>query len=148
MYHRCNHKHIYTILENSKLPKLLENCFDLVGKGGWTPIVTWIIGSEVLWAILNFKKNQSRKFWIELFFSLHTQLDHNSSHHLNPMRKLIFGIKVYKYILVCLHPINKHNASSVFLYKNGGTTHHSILHQKFAHLCHFMDIMLHPSYDH
>jgi hypothetical protein len=28
--------------KNSKLPKLLESCFELVGKGGWPPISTWI----------------------------------------------------------------------------------------------------------
>jgi hypothetical protein len=29
--------------KNSKLPKLPENCFELVEKGGWPPISTWII---------------------------------------------------------------------------------------------------------
>ena len=28
--------------KNSKLPKLLENCLEPVGKGGWPPISTWI----------------------------------------------------------------------------------------------------------
>jgi hypothetical protein len=28
--------------KNSKLPKLPENCFELVGKGGWPSISTWI----------------------------------------------------------------------------------------------------------
>jgi hypothetical protein len=28
--------------KNSKLSKLLESCFELVGKGGWPPISTWI----------------------------------------------------------------------------------------------------------
>jgi hypothetical protein len=28
--------------KNSKLPKLLENCFEPVKKGGWPPISTWI----------------------------------------------------------------------------------------------------------
>jgi hypothetical protein len=28
--------------KNSKLSKLSENCFDLVGKGGWPPISTYI----------------------------------------------------------------------------------------------------------
>jgi hypothetical protein len=28
--------------KNSKLPKLLENCFEPAGKGGWTLISTWI----------------------------------------------------------------------------------------------------------
>jgi hypothetical protein len=31
--------------KNSKLPKLPENCFEPVGKGGWPPISTWIIES-------------------------------------------------------------------------------------------------------
>jgi hypothetical protein len=30
------------IAKNSKLPKLSENCFELVGKGGWPSISTWI----------------------------------------------------------------------------------------------------------
>jgi hypothetical protein len=29
--------------KNSKLPKLSENCFEPVGRGGWPPISTWII---------------------------------------------------------------------------------------------------------
>jgi hypothetical protein len=29
--------------KNSKLPNLPENCFELVEKGGWTPIYTYII---------------------------------------------------------------------------------------------------------
>jgi hypothetical protein len=28
--------------KNSKLPKLQENYFEPVGKGGWPPISTWI----------------------------------------------------------------------------------------------------------
>ena len=28
--------------KNSKLPKLLENCFEPVAKGGWPLISTWI----------------------------------------------------------------------------------------------------------
>jgi hypothetical protein len=28
--------------KNSKLPKLLENCFEPVGKGGWPLISIWI----------------------------------------------------------------------------------------------------------
>jgi hypothetical protein len=30
------------LAKNSKLPKLPENCFEPVGKGGWPPISTWI----------------------------------------------------------------------------------------------------------
>jgi hypothetical protein len=29
--------------KNSKLPKLPENCFEPVGKGGWPPISIWIM---------------------------------------------------------------------------------------------------------
>jgi hypothetical protein len=29
--------------KNSKLPNLSENCFELVGKGGWPLISIWII---------------------------------------------------------------------------------------------------------
>jgi len=28
--------------KNSKLPKMSENCFEPVGKGGWPPISLWI----------------------------------------------------------------------------------------------------------
>jgi hypothetical protein len=31
------------IAKNSKLPKLRENYFELVGEGGWPPISIWII---------------------------------------------------------------------------------------------------------
>jgi hypothetical protein len=30
------------IAKNSKFPKLAENCFERVGKGGWPLISTWI----------------------------------------------------------------------------------------------------------
>jgi hypothetical protein len=33
--------------KNSKLPKLAENCFEPVDKGGWPLISTWIILSEM-----------------------------------------------------------------------------------------------------
>jgi hypothetical protein len=33
--------------KNSKLPKLSENCFEIVRKGGWPPISTWIKGFYV-----------------------------------------------------------------------------------------------------
>jgi hypothetical protein len=33
--------------KNSKLPKLPENCFEPVGKGGWPPISTWINVSHI-----------------------------------------------------------------------------------------------------
>jgi hypothetical protein len=31
--------------KNSKLPKMSENCFEPVGKGGWPPISIWIIST-------------------------------------------------------------------------------------------------------
>jgi len=31
--------------KNSKLPKLPENCFETIGKGGWPSISTWITQS-------------------------------------------------------------------------------------------------------
>jgi hypothetical protein len=33
--------------KNSKLPKLSENCFEPVGKGGWPPISIWIVITEI-----------------------------------------------------------------------------------------------------
>jgi hypothetical protein len=35
--------------KNSKLPKLPENCFEPVGKGGWPPISTWIKSTCFCW---------------------------------------------------------------------------------------------------
>jgi hypothetical protein len=34
--------------KNSKLPKMSENYFEPVGKGGWPPISIWIIWSGML----------------------------------------------------------------------------------------------------
>jgi hypothetical protein len=54
--------------KNSKLPKLLENCFELVGKGGWPPISTWInppsLGSNGI-HFIEFP-HQMRKFLLNL----------------------------------------------------------------------------------
>jgi hypothetical protein len=38
---KCSQK--LKIAKNSKLPKLLKNCFEPVRKGGWPLISTWII---------------------------------------------------------------------------------------------------------
>jgi hypothetical protein len=38
--------------KNSKLPKLPENCFEPVGKGGWPPISTWITQSSDIYPII------------------------------------------------------------------------------------------------
>jgi hypothetical protein len=35
--------------KNSKLPKLPENCFEPVGKGGWPSISTWIMVFLLTW---------------------------------------------------------------------------------------------------
>jgi hypothetical protein len=37
--------------KNSKLPKLPENCFEPVEKGGWPPISTWINVGYVLYSL-------------------------------------------------------------------------------------------------
>jgi hypothetical protein len=55
-------------VKNSKLPKLLENCFELVGKGGWPLISNWInppsLGSNGL-HFVDFP-HQMRKFLLNL----------------------------------------------------------------------------------
>jgi hypothetical protein len=54
--------------KNSKLPKLSENCFELVGKGGWPPISIWInppsLGRNGLHCIE--VPHQMRKFLLNL----------------------------------------------------------------------------------
>ena len=54
--------------KNSKLPKLLENCFEPVGRGGWPLISTWInppsLGSNGLLCV-EFP-HQMRKFLLNL----------------------------------------------------------------------------------
>jgi len=50
--------------KNSKLPKMSENCFELVGKGGWPPISIWITYS------LSFLSNNCDMFFIIKYFSL------------------------------------------------------------------------------
>jgi hypothetical protein len=37
--------------KNSKLPKLPENYFEPVGKGGWPPISTWINTPSLMFSI-------------------------------------------------------------------------------------------------
>jgi hypothetical protein len=43
--------------KNSKLPKLPENCFELVGKGGWPLISMWINTKLVLTTLQNLPKS-------------------------------------------------------------------------------------------
>jgi hypothetical protein len=54
--------------KNSKLPELSENCFELVGKGGWPPISIWInptsLGSNGLHCVE--VPHQMRKFLLNL----------------------------------------------------------------------------------
>jgi hypothetical protein len=54
--------------KNSKLPKLSENCFEPVGKGGWPPISIWInppsLGSNGLHCVE--VPHQMRKFLLNL----------------------------------------------------------------------------------
>jgi hypothetical protein len=58
--------------KNSKLPKLLENCFEPVGKGGWPPISTWI---KEMFVILH-----RLYLWCPYLFGKHFQIkiDHRS----------------------------------------------------------------------
>jgi hypothetical protein len=44
--------------KNSKLPKMSENCFEPVGKGGWPPISIWIFCRA---SSSKPKKNRSKK---------------------------------------------------------------------------------------
>jgi hypothetical protein len=52
--------------KNSKLPKLPENCFEQVGKGGWPPISTWIIHMFSLYVIVLYTFDM-----VCLFFCMH-----------------------------------------------------------------------------
>jgi hypothetical protein len=55
-------------VKNSKLQKLPENCFEIVGKGGWPPISTWINPSSLVRNFLHFIDfpHQMRKFLLNL----------------------------------------------------------------------------------
>jgi hypothetical protein len=48
--------------KNSKLPKLSENCFEPVGKGGWPPISIWIT------ILIDYKKNITVESTAKIFF--------------------------------------------------------------------------------
>jgi hypothetical protein len=50
--------------KNSKLPKLPENCFEPVGKGGWPPISTWIIRRAKFQLIIAVRLVQLLNVWI------------------------------------------------------------------------------------
>jgi hypothetical protein len=39
--------------KNSKLPKLPENCFEPIGKGGWPPISIWIRGCDSIFVVVD-----------------------------------------------------------------------------------------------
>jgi hypothetical protein len=54
--------------KNSKLPKLSENCFEPVGKGGWQPISIWINTPSLGINVLHFIEvpHQMRKFLLNL----------------------------------------------------------------------------------
>jgi hypothetical protein len=56
------------IAKNSKLPKLSENSFVLVGKGGWPPISIWIYPDSLLRNGLHciVVPHQMRKFLLNL----------------------------------------------------------------------------------
>jgi hypothetical protein len=54
--------------KNSKLPKLSENCFEPVGKGGWPPISIWINPKSLGRNGIHFIEfpHQMRKFLLNL----------------------------------------------------------------------------------
>ena len=58
--------------KNSKLPKLPENYFELVGKGGWPPISTWTSVSPILYYdMIFFEKMKYKNRSSTLFIYVH-----------------------------------------------------------------------------
>jgi hypothetical protein len=57
--------------KNSKLPKLPENSFEPVGKGGWPPISTWI-----RYTLMNDNQTKSHCIRLQLLFSHEVDLHH------------------------------------------------------------------------
>jgi hypothetical protein len=79
-------------------------------------------------------------FCTELFYCFKTRLPHSSSYHPQSNGQTHIVKNVYKGIFIYFHLINRHNGSSDFPWKNGGTTRPYIIHQNCHHLWHFMDI--------
>jgi hypothetical protein len=49
-------------VKNSKLPKLPKNCFEPIGKGGWSPISTWITQLQWIYGLI-FKLDFQGSLW-------------------------------------------------------------------------------------
>jgi len=65
------------IAKSSKLLKLLESCFEPVGKGGWPPISTWI-KDNVLYLILSVRHTATTKGYKIHYLGLHYHYSYNS----------------------------------------------------------------------
>jgi hypothetical protein len=83
-------------------------------------------------------------FCTKLFSCLGTQLVHNSSYQPQSDGKTEIVNKCLEGYIHFFRSDKKTQWVSGFLWWNGGRTHPSILHQKFPHFWHFMDIILHP----
>jgi hypothetical protein len=95
--------------KNSKLPKLPENCFEPVGKGGWPPISTWInppsLGRNGLHCV-EFP-HQMRKFLLNLApsepLALVQELPYfDDSIKLDPLLSSDLDLRVHNMIIGCL----------------------------------------------
>ena len=95
--------------KNSKLPKLPENCFEPVGKGGWPPISIWInppsLGSNGLHCIE--VPHQMRKFMLNLAPGKPLALVQELPYFvnlikLNPLLKSSLDLCVYNMINGCM----------------------------------------------
>jgi hypothetical protein len=62
--------------KNSKLPKWPENCFEPFGKGGWTPISTWIMMALVLSQYIGMGSSYSTCISVKVCFIQRTCVQH------------------------------------------------------------------------
>jgi hypothetical protein len=95
--------------KNSKLPKLSENCFELVGKGGWPSISIWInppsLGRNGLHCVE--VPHQMRKFLLNLApgepLALVQELPcFDDSIKLDPLLLSALDLSVHNLIIGCL----------------------------------------------
>jgi hypothetical protein len=95
--------------KNSKLPKLSENCFELVGKGRWPPISIWINPLSLGINGLHYVEvpHQMRKFLLNLApgepLALVQELPcFNDSINLDPLLSSTLDLSVHNMIIGCL----------------------------------------------
>jgi hypothetical protein len=95
--------------KNSKLPKLSENCFEIVGKGEWPPIYIWInppsLGRNGLHCVE--VPHQMRKFLLNLASSEPLALVQelpcfDDSIKLDPLLSSALDLSVHNLIIGCL----------------------------------------------